>query len=762
MKPRLRLYPKFVLVLVAVVSSALCASGALQAWYSYTEQVSAARRILQIQAEAVGEQVQQFIKELERQVGWTAHFSWPDTPLDQRKLDSARLLRQAPAITEFVHLDPEGREQIRFSRLTSTVVGSGTDFSSLPVFIQAAPGRPYFGPVEFLRDLEPHMAISVAGTRRATGVSVAQINLRFIWDLVREVRIGAGGGALVVDAAGRLIAHRDILLVLQNNDLSKSEQYQAAVRRVGDSEGAHKNFLQNAVFSGVSRINSLGWTVIVELPQAEVLEPIHKSMWRTGYLLLVGLGVAFASGIFLTQQVLKPVRALQEGTSRIAEGDFSKPLDVRSGDELQALAERFNDMAREILAQRGALEQTVAERTAELAKAIRELNELGNLSRQINSTLVFQAVLGSILRGALHLSHASDAAIYMAEPGSPEMELAGAEGGADFPPTLSMAAAGHAASGGALVTQVSSACDPGGRCAELILPFTRQLETMGALVLRSQHAFQPQLADLLTTFASQSALAILNAKLYKELEHRSRELETASEYKTRFLANMSHELRTPLNAIIGFSELLLEGAYGTLPLRAQNSLERILYNSRHLLGLINEVLDLSRIEAGQYELVVSQFSPDAAVAHVVETMTPLAQAKGLALLAPPHPRLPLIPGDERRIIQVLLNLVGNAIKFTQQGSVSVQGAFDDDMVEFTVTDTGMGIAAADQEHIFKEFHQLGPLSTRREGGSGLGLAISKRIVEMHGGTLTVDSAPGRGATFRVRLPIQPSTRSSLG
>ncbi len=758
MKAQRRLYSKFVLVLVAVVSSAVGASGALQAWYSYTAQVSAARSILQTQAEAVGGQVEQFMKELERQVGWTTHFSWPETPLEQRKLDAARLLRQAPEITEFVHLDPDGREQIKFSRINSTVVGSGTDFSSLPLFTAARPEMPYFGPVEFLRNSEPHMTIGVAGARRANGVSVAQINLKFIWDLMRETRVGAGGRALVVDDVGRLISHRDVLLVLQNNDVSGSEQYQVAVRRIGDIERAHKNFLNDDVFSGASYVESLRWHVIVELPKAEVLEPIHASMWRTAYLLLLGVGVAFASGLFLTQQVLKPVRALHEGASRIAAGNFGQPLEVRSGDEFQALAEQFNDMARDLLSQRATLEQTVSERTYELAKVIQELKELGRVSRQINSTLVIHSVVGAILKGAVQLSRLPDAAIYLAVVGSPAMELAAKEGASEFPPTLSLASENlsrHKGVGGvSAVSEISR--------SHFVLPLTRQGEAMGALVLQSSHAVPKYSADVLNTFVSQSAMALLNAKLYNELEHRSRQLETASEYKTRFLANMSHELRTPLNAIIGFGELLLEGAYGLLGPRATNSVDRIVHNGRDLLGLISEILDLSRIEMGQYELDVNLFSLEETIAHVIQTMTPLAQAKGLAIISPKcTPSLPLLAGDERRITQVLLNLVTNAIKFTREGVITINRERDGDTIELSVTDTGVGIAPEEQQLVFLEFHQVGPFSARLEGGSGLGLAISKRIVECHGGSITVDSTLGLGSTFRVRLPIKMTSPSSL-
>jgi signal transduction histidine kinase len=232
------------------------------------------------------------------------------------------------------------------------------------------------------------------------------------------------------------------------------------------------------------------------------------------------------------------------------------------------------------------------------------------------------------------------------------------------------------------------------------------------------------------------------------------ELETASRHKSQFLANMSHELRTPLNAIIGYTELVLDGIYGPPPGPIREVLQRVEHSGRHLLGLINDVLDLSKIEAGQLTLTLAEYSLQEVVRTVYTAMETLAAEKHLALAMDVPDALPPGRGDERRITQVLINLVGNAIKFTDAGEVRIAVRVDDGVFVTTVTDTGPGIAPEHHERIFQEFQQVDGTSTRRQGGTGLGLAIARRIVRLHGGSLDVESDLGKGATFRMTLPIR--------
>jgi len=290
----------------------------------------------------------------------------------------------------------------------------------------------------------------------------------------------------------------------------------------------------------------------------------------------------------------------------------------------------------------------------------------------------------------------------------------------------------------------------------LVVPLVRAERVFGTLVLmrREQAEFPRRTVDLMQTFANQSVLAIQNARLFREIEDKSHQLEIASQHKSQFLANMSHELRTPLNAVLGYAEMLLDGVYGEVAGEAHEILAYIQANGHHLLALINDVLDLSKIEAGQLTLALDDYAIQSVVEAVVSAAQPLARAKGLELQVSVVEDLPLGRGDERRLTQVLLNLVGNAIKFTDAGSVTITATAVGDLLELAVADTGPGIAPADQERIFDPFQQVDNSSTREKGGTGLGLTISRRIVQMHGGTISVESAPGQGSTFRIRIPLR--------
>jgi signal transduction histidine kinase len=258
---------------------------------------------------------------------------------------------------------------------------------------------------------------------------------------------------------------------------------------------------------------------------------------------------------------------------------------------------------------------------------------------------------------------------------------------------------------------------------------------------------------LLRVFADQAAIAIENVRLFDEIQDKSRKLAEASEHKSQFLANMSHELRTPLNAVLGYTELILDNIYGVTPEKMREALARIERNAKHLLGLINDVLDLSKIEAGQLTLSVADYSIGDLMHAVHAAMAPLAVQKKLRFEVEVPPDLPTGRGDEHRLRQVLLNLVGNAIKFTDSGEVLIKAAAEDASFTVAVHDTGPGISLADQSKLFQQFQQADNSITRKKGGTGLGLAISKRIIELHKGKIWVDSRVGHGSTFFFTIPI---------
>jgi len=1144
--PRGRLFRKYVLSFVGVVSVVLLLSGLFDGWFSYRETRTTLALVQHSKAEGAAQRIEQFISEIERQIGWTTHAQWASGHIDQRRFDYVRLLRQVPAITELVQIDGQGREQLKVSRLAMDVVASGADYSADPRFIEAMQKRIWYSPVYFRKESEPYMTIAIVRAGRQAGVTLAEVNLKLIWDVVTGIRLGQGGYAYVADGQGRLIAHPDISLVLRNTDLSKLPQVLAA-RTASDLRTPEERATivpaldGRSVFSAVAAIQQLSWYVFVETPVNEALEPLYDTMKRTGLLLLLGLLVAALGGVLFARRMLIPVRALAAGAERFGAGDLAHRIELHTGDELQALGDEFNrmgerltesysnlerkveDRTREVSealerqtassevlnvisrstaqvqpvldaiveiatrlchassavvllfrdgafhltaahgaspdwvewlrqnpiptdsetlsarifnerrpvyirdalddpdygwkenARRGnirsnlgvplmrqddvvgvlivmdptvraftdkqvdllesfadqaviaienvrlfdevqartgelqeALEQQTATsevlnvitrspgelapvfdsilenatriceapfgvlfryrdgalhaeamrnvppsyaeylqthpqptaehrtgvgrvmatkapvlvedavadeayasrvplrvaavelgsvrtflavpmlkedaligmfviyrqevrtftpkqielvvgfasqaavaienvrllnevqaRTRELAHSVEELRALGEVSQAVNSTLDAPTVLQTIVAKAVEISGTTAGAIYVFSNRRQVFRMRASFGagdeldeamrnqkiGLDSPlgeaarrrTPLQIADLRDEAQAATIDLLVRA-----GFRALMILPLIGPDRVIGALVIRRREAgvFPERTVDLLQTFAAQSVVAIQNARLFGEIEEKSRQLELVSQHKSQFLANMSHELRTPLNAVLGYAELMADGVYGELGGKAQGVLGRIQVNGKHLLGLINDVLDLSKIEAGQFTIAVEPYSVGAMVQSVVAATESLASTKGLKLVPEVAPDLPSGSGDERRLTQVLLNIVGNAIKFTDKGEIVIGARRDGEMFELAVRDTGPGIAPENQAKIFGEFQQVDDSSTRKKGGTGLGLTISKKIVEMHGGAISVESEFGKGSTFRVRIPMRVAIKET--
>jgi signal transduction histidine kinase len=779
--PRGRLFRKYALLLVSLLGIMLVAGSLVEMYFSYQANKQALLRIQKGEALVAAAKIEQFITEVERQVGLIAESQW-DAPPEQQTLDYLRLLRQLPAVTDVSYLDATGKEQLRVSRLALDVTASQEDFSRDPRFLEAKSKKSYLGPVSFREESEPYMTVSASGSGPDAGVVVAELNLKFIWEVISRIKVGRAGHAYVVDASGNLIADPDISMVLRKTNLASLVQVRTArsADRASDSAEAAtiaEDARGRRVLTAYVGIAPLGWLVFLEQPLGEAFEPLYASILRSVLLLLAGLALSALVSLALARRIVTPIRVLQAGAARIGAGDLSHRIEVRTGDELETLGDEFNRTAARLEESYANLERKVAERTRDLMEALQRLTALAEVGRAVSSTLELQAVLNSIVIHAVQLTGTDEGTIYEYDEVSHQFLVSVSHGMTDehvaelraVPVRLGEGAVGRAVASGQSV-QVADVLTPGayggrlhdlavksGVRALLAVPLVREERIIGGLVVRRREPgeFSAELVDLLETFAAQSALAIENARLFREIQDQGRQLEAASRHKSEFLANMSHELRTPLNAVIGFSEVLIQRMFGELNAKQDEYLKDIYASGQHLLSLINDILDLSKIEAGRMELAPAPFHLPSALENAVTLVKERAARHGITLQVDVDPRLGEIVGDERKVKQVLLNLLSNAVKFTPEGGrISLRAGRKDGLVEIAVSDTGIGIAPEDQAAIFEEFRQVGHDETRKQEGTGLGLTLAKKFVELHGGQIWVESEPGRGSTFTFTLPIQ--------
>jgi signal transduction histidine kinase len=553
MTRRWRLFPKYALLIITLVGSMLFASGAIGLYSSWRETKDHLVALQEEKAKNAATRIEQYILAIVHELSWTAlpRADADGDALEQRRIEYLKLQRQAPAITEVEWIDPQGREQLRISRLAMDVIRSNIDMSHEAKFRDASSKEPYYGPVYFRKGTEPYMTIAIPAGSDG-GVTVAEVNLKFVWDVVSDIRIGKTGLAYVVDSTGTLIAHPDISLVLKKSDLSASLPQVAALRGgagdgrpvvARDAKGeevfsAHAMIPADAAPGAASPAKAnLHWTVFVESPRAEAFAPLYATLQRTSLILVVALLISIAASFFLARALVRPLRALQEGAAQIGAGDLERHIEVRTGDELEGLAEQFNRMTAELRESYAGLERKVEQRTAELSEALEQQTATAEILRVISSSVAdSQPVFEKILESCAHLFSSMEQGILLV--GDDQRVYLGAHRGsarerlAPLFPSEQPPGASTTIFGGQLMHFRDVLHDPDvppgiravaerigvGTFSQLFAPLVWEGRGIGSLYV-TRHppiGFDDKEIGLLRTFAAQAVIAIQNARLFNE------------------------------------------------------------------------------------------------------------------------------------------------------------------------------------------------------------------------------------------------------
>src|SRR5271167_1598419 len=586
---RRRLFAKYAAALVGLVSLVLLINGSLDVWFSYDEARDAAIRLQREKADAAAQRIEEFIAEIEKQIGWTTATQWAASPIEQRRFDFGRLQRQVPAITELIQLDGQGHEQLKVSRLSMDVAGGGADYSADPRFTEALAKKVWFGPVYFRKESEPYMTMAVAQSGRNAGVTVAEVNLKLIWDVITAIKIGKTGYAYVVDDKGRLIAHPDISRVLRNTDLSALPQVAEArdTSVAAERDSIVRNLDGHRVLSASAAIPRLGWLVFVEQPLSEALAPLYTSVLQTGLLLMLGLAVAILAGLMLARRMTGPIRELDAGAARIGAGALDHRIAVHTGDELEELAERFNTMAADLQSSYADLEKKVEDRTAELTEALDQQTATAEVLGVINASPgdlvpVFDAMLEKATRlcgAAFGLMSTYDGeqyhtvathgvgaelAEFMRAPPHPDPEsaLGRIERGEDLVLYDDIADTDVYRKGD---QRRRAIVDLGGAHSYAVVALRKDRKLLGIIAAyrREVRPFSDKQIALLQNFAAQAVIAMENARLITETRE-ALEQQTATAEVLGVINSSPGDLAPVFDAMLEKALRLCDAAFGLL------------------------------------------------------------------------------------------------------------------------------------------------------------------------------------------------------
>ena len=598
------LFWSYFLPIVLLVCGVVGANSGFGLFFSYQENLDAQKRIQVEKAKAASGRVQDFFSQIEKYllIASLSQTSGEDT--QQQKLAFLKVLRVAPALTDIQLVDLTGAEKVSVSRLSLDRFDRKLDRSKEPFFTETQKGKVWYSPVFFLKETEPYITMSLLSSGRDPAFVVAHVNLKFIYEVIGQLKMGQTGYAYVVDTQGDLIASPDTSAVLKQTNLSRTEPVAMALAANDDVTGSimASGADGKGTLTTFTTITPMGWKVLVEQPDSEIYAALNPAIVRTAILVGIGFICSILAGLYFSKKMAQPIQAIQVQAHKIANNDFSGDAHFGPIKELRELAHDFNLMSDKLRESRLVLERSVNNRT-------------------------------------------------------------------------------------------------------------------------------------------------------KELLEKSFQLEVANKHKSDFLANMSHELRTPLNAVIGFSEILLGKYFGELTEKQYEYVDDIHRSGKHLLLLINDVLDVSKIEAGELELNVSRFNVQQILDQAVTLVKARADSQGIEIIFNEHSPSLEITADERRFKQIVVNLLTNAVKFSfPGGKVWISYSQQSDRTNFEIKDFGIGIEPANQAQIFEQFKQVGNEYTIKGEGTGLGLAITKNLVQLHGGEIGVHSEANHGSTFYFYIP----------
>jgi signal transduction histidine kinase len=826
---RLPLAAKLAAALIGLVVLVLLVNGVINTWLSYNQAKSAALMVQGEKARSAAVRVGEFLAEIENQLGWTTGAEWRRTQPDHQRYDFVRLLRQVPAITELSYLDGQGREQLEVSRLEPDAIGSGKDFSKDPRFTRAVADKIWFGPVEFRRGSEPYMTIALAHVGREPGVTVADVNLTLIWDVISAIHVGDKGYAFVVDDKGRLIAHPDLSLVLRDTDLSHLPQVREALENQGPAEPRAPAMTAPRV--GMAEIaTSLGggavltayavaprtnWIVFVQQPLSEALAPVYKSLWQTLALLGLGLLLALVIGGLLARRMAGPIDRLRQGAERLGAGDLSQRIDIRTGDEIQTLADQFNQMADQIRESYRTLEAKVEARTKDLEEALLQQTATADALKVISrSAFDLDMVLTTLIQSAARLSAASSGAVYLRDGELMRLKAHAGYSGSfvDFLKEHPILAGHETIIGRALLTGETAhipdvLLDPeyqfgagpkiGQYRAGLAVPLAREGRVDGVFYLSRPEpgAFARREIEAVHTFADQASIAIENVRLFDEVQSRTKELahtiENLRSAQDRLIqseklaslgqltAGIAHEIKNPLNFVNNFAgvtrELLeeleeliakaepdpkLKEEIDELTGLIESNLEKVVNHGKRADSIVKNMLLHSRQSSGEHRSIdlngLIEESLNLAY-HGARAEKPNFDITLVKNFDPSVGQVDLYPQEFTR---VLLNLISNGFYASLDRKTECGDASFEPTLAVSTRNLGDRVQIKIRDNgagIPPDVKEkiFNPFFTTKPAGEGTGLGLSLSydiIVKQHHGEIDVTTSPGEFAEFTVTLP----------